>query len=186
MQVLLEFLKAFFIAGVPVGVVTYVLVWWALRSEYLDRTSDLKQFEMEVKRLKDERSGKKKNANTHAADTPIRKLNPVHNKWLKFGGGFYGIVALMTFVIIEVGEILGFLGGFRENIGRLSNFSLDMAINFAIDAFMNFIQALAWPWYWMSEINANVIWIWMLAAYAGYWLGAKASLSGLGLWGKRS
>jgi hypothetical protein len=43
---------------------------------------------------------------------------------------------------------------------------------------MNFVTALAWPGYWMSEVGASAIWIWFLAAYGGYWLGARAALAG--------
>lgn len=172
--VIAELFKAAFLAGIPVGVTSFALVWWALRSDYLTSTTSLKALEKEVSLLSKANSNKKKKKKQDLPEP--RKLNPVHNKWLKFGGGFYGVVALMTFVIIEVGEIASFLGNFRESIGLFSNLGLNLVINFFIDAVMNFVAAISWPWYWMQEIRSDHIWVWFLAAYGGYWLGARAAL----------
>ncbi len=173
-----DFLRAFLLVGVPVGSFSYLLIWWGLRAEYFERTSKLKVLEDEVKKIARERSsGKnKKGANGHA---PIRpKFTPVHNKWLMFGGGFYGVVALLTFGVIEFSEILGFFSEFRTNVGRLADFNFDLIVNVLIDQLMNFFSALAWPWYWIERSRGEEFWIWFLAAYAGYWLGARAALAG--------
>jgi hypothetical protein len=117
-----EIFRAALFAGLPVGVVSYLLFWWALRSEYLERTTNLKHFAKEVSRLSKMHSkNKKKNRNDKKgkeSEAGGVKMNPVHNKWIKFGGGFYGVVALMTFVIVETGEIASFFGQFSENVGR--------------------------------------------------------------------
>lgn len=166
-----EFLKAAFLAGIPVGLTSFCLIWWALRSGYFEKTSDMKQLEKEVSMLSRAQSNKKKHR-----EIPSRKLNPVHNKWVKLGGGFYGVVAMMTLIIVEIGEIVSFLGSYSEIMGRISGLSLDLLINFFIDQMMNVFMALAWPWYWIQEIRTNHIWVWFLAAYGGYWLGARAAL----------
>ena len=166
-----EFFRAVFFAGIPVGLVSCGLVWWAIRSEYLEKTTSLKALEKGVSQLSKAQS--KKNKNKGVAS---KKLNPVHHKWMKFGGGFYGVVALMTFVIVELGEIASFFGNFSENIGLFSRLSLDLVINFFIDSVMNFVTAIAWPWYWMQTIDSSDFWVWFLAAYGGYWIGAKAAL----------
>ncbi|HKJ17591.1 MAG TPA: hypothetical protein VJ984_09605 [Xanthomonadales bacterium] len=168
-----ELFRAAFFAGLPVGIVSFLLVWWAIRSKYLEPASDLKQLEKGVSQLSKARSKKKDRADN--GSRPV-KLNPVHNKWLKFGGGFYGVVALMTFVIVELGEITSFFGDFSENMGRLSKLNLDLIINFFIDSLMNFVTAIAWPKYWIDRIDMNHIWVWFLAAYGGYWLGARMAI----------
>ena len=33
-------------------------------------------------------------------------LHPLQKKWAKFGGGFYGIVAFFTYIVVEVIEII--------------------------------------------------------------------------------
>jgi hypothetical protein len=175
-----EIFRAALFAGLPVGVVSYLLFWWALRSEYLERTTNLKHFAKEVSRLSKMHSkNKKKNRNDKKgkeSEAGGVKMNPVHNKWIKFGGGFYGVVALMTFVIVETGEIASFFGQFSENVGKLSQLSADMVINLIIDSLMNFVTAIAWPMYWMNRIETESIWIWFLVAYGGYWLGARSAI----------
>lgn len=168
-----ELFKAVFLAGLPVGIASYLLVWWAIRSQYLQPTTDLKKLEKEVSRLSKSKKKKKKDSDPGA---PAARLNPVHNKWLAFGGGFYGVVALMTFVIIEAGEVLSFLGNFSENLGMLSRLGFDLVIRFVIDSIMNFVKAIAWPMYWMDRIDMDRVWLWFLAAYGGYWLGAKTAM----------
>ena len=39
---------------------------------------------------------------------PDVRIDPVHNKWLAFGGGFYGIVGLLTYAVVEFGELRDF------------------------------------------------------------------------------
>lgn len=174
---LAEILKAIFMAGIPVGAAAFLMVWWALRSDYLERTTDMKAFEKSVKNLSERRSGKKKNANGEKEATERPKLNPVHNKWLAFGGGFYGLIATITFVIVEIGEVWEFLGNLFDTLRRLVEFNFDMVISFLINSLMNFVVAIAWPAYWIPRVGGE-IWIWFLAAYGGYLLGVKAALNG--------
>ncbi len=169
-----EFFRAAFLAGLPVGIVSYLLIWYALRSKYLQPTRNLKSLEKEVSQLSKARSKKKKDKDPEGPERP--RLNPVHNKWLRFGGGFYGVVALMTFVIIEANEIISFFGAFTETLAGLADFDVGMIIRFIIDSMMNFVTAIAWPMYWISEIDMERIWLWFLAAYGGYWLGSKMAI----------
>jgi len=180
-----EFFKALFSAGIPVAVTSYLLAWWALKNGYFGQVDGIKGLESEVKRLTSKKSRKerKRLKKSGAAEPePARhKMNPVHNKWLSFGGGFYGVVALMTYAVIELGEIRDFifnLGGFFQ---MLANLSLDLIIGFIINSFMNFIWAMTWPIYWMSEVSASYFWIWFLLAYGGYWAGTRYALHRAGL-----
>ena len=62
----------------------------------------------------------------------------------------------------------------------LAQFGFDMLINLIVDAVKNFVIAIAWPVYWMSTISMNEVWIWFVAAYAGYWAGVKLALRRFG------
>ncbi|MEE4173160.1 MAG: hypothetical protein V2I57_02805 [Xanthomonadales bacterium] len=102
------------------------------------------------------------------------KLDPVLEKWFSFGGGFYGLVAFYTWIIIEWDEVWGFVSDlpgivFSFDIGAL----ISLAINFFIESLMNFITAIAWPIYWLGV--AGNPWLWIGVAYGGYWLGIKAA-----------
>jgi hypothetical protein len=190
-----EFFRALFSAGIPVAVTSYLLAWWALKNGYFERADSVKGLEQEVKRLTGKKSRKdRKRLKKLAASDPEyadsgqekqqpgrHKMNPVHNKWLSFGGGFYGVVALITYTVIELGEIRDFivnLGGFFQ---MLSNLSLNLIIGFIVNSFMNFFWAIAWPAYWLSEISSSHIWIWFLLAYGGYWAGTRYALHRVGL-----
>lgn len=37
-----------------------------------------------------------------------KNLTFLHSKWVTFGGGFYGLIALLTFVVIELTQITQF------------------------------------------------------------------------------
>ena len=154
---------AAFKAGLPVALASYALTWWALRNDYLDSVVDIDELEKQIK----QQSKDKKNR---------KKADPVHNKWLAFGGGFYGVVALLTYLVIELGEILDFFLQFESISAFFSKLSFSMLIELIIDAFMNFILAIAWPWYWLGDIAGQHIWVWFAVAYGGYWAGTRLAL----------
>ena len=68
-----EFFVALFKAGLPVGLAGYALVWWAMKQDYLGPASSMKELEKEAKRL----------AKDKETDS---RTDPLHNKWMKFGG----------------------------------------------------------------------------------------------------
>jgi hypothetical protein len=185
-----ELIRALLQAGLPVAAASYALVWWALKNNYLENASGLGDVEREFKRLsKEQKKSRKSGGNALSRNT--RKLlgtdpegkeeqpgrmNPVHNKWLAFGGGFYGIVALLTYAVVELGEIRDFVARYDGFFSMISQFSLDMLIEVVINAFVNFIVAIAWPVYWLGDIAGNYFWVWLAVAYAGYWLGCNLAL----------
>lgn len=154
---------AAFKAGLPVAVASYGLTWWALRNDYLGSVVDIAELEKQVKQQRKDKKNRK-------------KADPVHNKWLAFGGGFYGVVALLTYVVIELGEIRDFFLQFESIAAFFSSVAFDMLIRLIIGAFMNFIFAIAWPWYWMGDIAGSHIWVWFAMAYGGYWAGTRLAL----------
>lgn len=158
---LVDLLMAVLKVGLPLLALTTVLVGWALRSGTLrgDTVSDVQR---DIESLGKRRSDKK----------DPQKLNPVHEKWFTFGGGFYGLVAFYTWLLIEWADVADFLGGLgrivvRVDIGGL----ISLLINLLIESIMNFVAAIAWPVYWIGE--AERPWLWVLTAYAGYWGGIK-------------
>ena len=154
---------AAFKAGIPVGLASYGLIWWALKKDYLKSIVSVKELEQELKRQSKDKQSRKKS-------------DPVHNKWLAFGGGFYGVVGFMTYIVVELGEIRDFFVQF-EGVGAfISGISIDMFIGLFIDALMNFVVAIAWPAYWIADIEGGHIWIWFLVAYGGYWAGTRLAL----------
>jgi len=158
-----EILIAILKVGLPVGLASYGLVWWALKKNYISEVDSVKSFELAVKKKKKD---KKQKAEGDA----------VHRKWLAFGGGFYGVVGLLTYAVVELLEIRDFiqqLGGFVEMI---RNFSFEVVVQLFVGAILNFVAAIAWPGYWVNEIHSNRIWIWFAVAYGAYWAGTRLAL----------
>jgi hypothetical protein len=155
--------------GIPVGVLSYLMVSWAFKKGVLQEKGEMKALSAEIKALKQARKEEKKNGGKKP------KINPIQAKWLKFGGGWYGIVAMYTYGLVEFNELREFvanLGGFVEMI---SNFHVRMIIEIFVEGLKNFITAITWPYYWMKEFGSSQMWYWMGIAYGGYWLGMKAA-----------
>lgn len=169
MGFVVEVIWALLLVGVPVSVFTLALVWWALQRGYLKESNDTSALRHELKAM----SGSAKKKKKQAALEENQKQHPLQKKWAKFGGGFYGIVAFFTYIVIEAREIIStitHLGGFLEFIGQLG---FDTIIQMFVQAILNFVFAMIWPAYWMQRIETGRVWVWFLVAYAGYWAGLK-------------
>ena len=99
-----EVFWAFLMAGVPIGAFTLAIVWRALQKGHFQETLDIKALEGEINAMSKSNKKKKKGDDD--------KLHPVQKKWAKFGGGFYGIVAFFTYIVIEVFEIITMISNF--------------------------------------------------------------------------
>ncbi len=172
MDFIFEAFKALIMVGLPIGVFTFLLVWWALSGEHFKESSDPKALEAEIKAMSKDKESRKK----------IQNL--VHREWVKFGGGFYGIVAFFTYIVIETKEIISMIIDFGGFISFLRQLGIDVIISVFIEAIMNFVAAMVWPLYWMRRIDSHYIWLWFLAAYAGFWLGKRYAqqFAGKNIW----
>jgi len=191
---LLEILRAIAFAGLPVGLATYALVWWSLRQGYIDPVISVREVEQRFKRISKKQSAARKNRKRRKSESGPEGstnpqasaafgesgMNPVHAKWLKFGGGFYGVVGLLTYAVVELKELRDFFLGFESLSALLAQFGFNMLIGLFIEAVKNFVVAIAWPVYWLSDIRSNHIWAWFVVAYAAYWAGAKLALRRFG------
>ena len=94
-------------------------------------------------------------------------------RWMKFGGGFYGLAALYTFVIIEVSELIDFLLNFPGLDILLADGIIALVLNALLNQLMNFVSAMIWFVYWGdgSRVLAN-----MAIAYTGYYAGMQLAL----------
>ncbi len=165
MGFLIEVFWAVLMVGAPISVFTLALVWWALQRGHFQETLDTRALEREMKAMS--RNNKKKDRKSDKIRHPLEK------KWAKFGGGFYGIVAFFTYVVIEVTEIITMIMNFGGLFDFLRQLDFDVIISIFLEALINFVAAMIWPLYWMKRIDTDQTWIWFLVAYAGYWLGLK-------------
>jgi len=178
MELFWSFLRAVGWAGLPLFALAFLLVSWALHRGHVQGESfdDLRK-NLEALAAA---SGKKKDAEADDAEPPVRKPDPALEKWFRFGGNFYGLVALYTWLRIELPDVGEFLG---DVASALLSFDMGAVISLAIQLFieslMNFIAAVTWPVHWLGK--AQPAWLWLVVAYAGYWLGIRAAQRVTGL-----
>jgi len=157
--------------GVPVALFTLAIVFWALQRGHFKESLDIKALEREMKAMSKNNKKNKNNKSSNTEDSS--KLHPVQKKWAEFGGGFYGIVAFFTYIVIEVREIITMIISFGGFIDFLKQLDIGVIIDIIIEAVTNFVAAMIWPLYWMERIDMDQPWIWFVMAYAGYWVGLK-------------
>jgi len=155
--------------GVPIAVFTVALVYWALRHGSFSESMDTKALQREIKAMSQKKKGKDKGA----LKSDAVGVHPLQKKWAKFGGGFYGIVAFFTYIVVEVLEIINMVKDFGGFFDFLKQIDSGVIIHIFVEALMNFITAMIWPVYWMKHVDTNHTWVWFVVAYAGYWAGLK-------------
>lgn len=164
MDFVIEAIRAVVLVGVPICLFTVALVWWGIRKGYFLETDDGQSIKSQIKAM-----GKKKRTKDQHPQSLLQK------KWAKFGGGFYGITAFFTYLVIEVKELIAMIMNFGGFIDFLRHLDVGVIIGFLIEALTNFIAAMVWPVYWMKRIDSEQTWLWFVVAYAAYWFGIKAA-----------
>lgn len=168
MEILTEAAQALFIVGVPIGLFTLAMVWWGLHRGHTQTADDLKTLGLEIESAikSSDPEQKKPTARKTSSDY-------IHKKWMSFGGGFYGIVALFTWLVIEFNEIAEMVQRFGGVVKFFQSINIGIIVNVFIEGFMNFITAIIWPIYWTKQISTEQTWLWFIAAFVGYSLGSK-------------
>ncbi len=156
-------LHALLVGGMPLFSLTFAVVYWALHTQRLSGGT-VKALQESMKALGSEQKDKKRR----------QTVDPVTHQWLRFGGGFYGLVALYTWLLIQWDDVVTFFAGiwdvvFRFDLGSV----IALFVELFIESIMNFVAAIAWPVYWLAE-DRNP-WLLLVAAYAGYWFGIKVA-----------
>lgn len=163
---LTELLAALLTAGLPLFLLSLALVSWALHQGWLAGET-VKELQLSLEALAKTQKDKH---NSQRIDAPLVK-------WFRFGGGFYGLVALYTWLLVEWEDVADFLGGLADIVVNIDAGGLvGLLIELFIESMMNFVTAIAWPAYWLGQSRGA--WVMLFVAYAGYWLGIKAALYG--------
>ena len=101
------------------------------------------------------------------------KTDFLHNKWVQFGGGFYGMLGLLTYLIVEWNELIELLGNLNKFELTVGNIISELIIKFLVESLINLITAITWPIYWLGKLGDTSVWMALLAAYLGYWAAEK-------------
>ena len=160
---LIDLLIAVFTAGLPLFLLSFLMVSWALyRGRLAGQT--VKEIQGSIDAL-----GKARKDKTNNQD-----MDPALAKWFRFGGGFYGLMALYTWLLIEWDDAASFIFQLGDIVINLDpGLLIGALVEFFVESVMNFVLAIAWPAYWLTETGD--VWLKLIVAYGGYWLGIRAA-----------
>ncbi|MEW6991018.1 hypothetical protein AADZ91_10050 [Colwelliaceae bacterium 6441] len=165
MLTLVDLLQALFFVAIPVGIFSFLMVYFSYQKGYL--STDFEIQEAFNKQNKQQTSFSKKNK---------KNLQFLHSKWVTFGGGFYGLIALLTFIIIELTQVVNFLFNLTGWHDIVALFSFNTLISMIIDSIVNMVSAAIWFTYWADEFKTDNFIVWILIAYIAYRFGAKSAM----------
>lgn len=171
---LIEILRVTLIGALPVFLLSYVVLSKAFSSDKYDRKKR--------KRAKNDAQSDM----SESTEQSLEKAQPsgqfnigerAMDKWLFFGGGFYGTMAFATFLAIEFGQIVGFFGKLLDlTLSQVfSKIGIDLLVKFFIDAIMNMVDAFIWFIYWPKHIDMQNGWVWLIASYIAFTLAARCA-----------
>ena len=153
-----EFLFAIVEVGLPVAALSWLLFYRLYSRGVLERDADRKAID---ERLKAIRKVEKETKET--SDSVL------HTKWMKFGGGFYGVAAAWTLIYIEASGVLGVIlhpSIVKETIDKGIGHFITQQISSQISTF---VDAAIWFTWWPQKGHGP--WVWFAVAYAGYLAG---------------
>lgn len=181
---IIEAIRAAILATLPVACFTFLTVQWLIASGRLPKFSNAKDLQAKFKKIRNETKEAKKKAKQKKQAGELEKQiegkekqpffykgkgsDLLYGKLMFFGSGFYGTMALFTYLIIEVSEILRFFG----KIVDFSNWQFTFSIQFLVDLFINSIMNIVAAFIWFKTlpgyVDVNNGFIWIAAAYLGY------------------
>jgi hypothetical protein len=166
-MIVLEFAEAALWLGLPMLVLSWFLFNWLYNNGNVDRKADQKSTKEQLKNLA--KSFKKEKKSTDQSQAAY-----VYSRWAAFGGGFYGLAALWTFVVIEVSQTIRFVLRFPGFAELFEDGFLDFLVELIIGQLGNVVSAFVWFAYWPSETMI----LWVVVAYFGYRLGMELAKQG--------
>ena len=176
----LELIRAALLGAAPVAFFTFLILQWSITSGRLSRFDDEKdlqrQYKARSRAAKASRKARKAGRDAAAAqpdyDQPLFHKRAVgdifHNKVMFFGSGFYGTMAVLTYILIEILEIWTFLVGMLSPTTWIDKIGLDLVIDFFVNSLTNLVAAFVWFATLPEYINIDNGFIWLAAAYLGY------------------
>lgn len=90
------------------------------------------------------------------------------DKWLDFGGGYYGSVAMIKLIFIELGQIAGFISNWQGLDNFIDDIGIGMLINFFVEQIQNFVAAIIWPVDYLNEYSILQCGIFVAITYFVY------------------
>jgi len=163
-----ELLRAILELGLPVAALSWLLFYRLYSRGVLARDADHKTIGASLKTIRKEQK--------ESEDKPDSLME---GKWMKFGGGFYGVAAAWTLLYIEASGIVdivahpsSLLKMFDKGIGGFIAQKISGQVT-------TFVDAATWFSWWPGRGHSPVVWF--VVAYVAYLAGLNLARRETGL-----
>ena len=141
--------------GLPVTALTWLLFYRLYSRGQLARDADHKTIDASLKQIRKVEKNSKETSDSM-----------LHAKWMKFGGGFYGVAAAWTLIYIEASGIVGVIlhpsvikETFQKGLG-------DLIANQISGQITTLVDAAIWFSWWPDKGHGPIVWL--AVAYVAY------------------
>lgn len=143
--------------ALPVTLLSWCLFDRLYAAGRLERGLDRKAFRSQLKRIR--------------VESKKDRSDFLNTRWMRFGGGFYGVAALWTFICMELTELAAFLQTFESFAILFEDGIWAVVVRFLVNQLVNFVLAFVWFTWWPGVAGTASIFLWLVVAYAGYLTG---------------
>lgn len=113
-------------------------------------------------------SAKKLHTEVNGKKQRFKSGNSFIDKWLSFGGGYYGIMAFVQFVFIELGQIKSFINDWDGLAVFIDSLGINTIVSFILEQFQNFVAAIVWPVDILAQYSLLEIAVYLFVTYVVY------------------
>ena len=99
---------------------------------------------------------------------------------MKFGGGYYGITAVATLLLIEASDLFQFIFNFPGLEALLVDGVVSLIVDVILNQIQNIITAALWFFHWMEDDRHTLIWVGV--SYGSYYLGLRLAAHSIEHW----
>ncbi len=103
----------------------------------------------------------------------LKTGNSFLDKWLEFGGGYYGSIALIHLIFIELAQIKEFIADWPGGTEFINGLGINTLVTFFIEQIMNFVAAISWPVDYLGRYSIAQIAIFIGITYLAYQVSRK-------------
>jgi len=155
-----ELPRAILEIGLPVALLSWLLFYRLYSRGELARDADRKAIGASLKSI---RKAQKESRTT--SDSLL------HAKWMKFGGGFYGVAAAWTLIYIEASGVVGVIVHPSTVPDMFRNGIVDFIVQQISGQISSLVDAAIWFNWWPGRGHNPIVWFGV--AYAAYIAGLE-------------
>ncbi len=157
--------------GLPVAALSWLLFYRLYSRGELARDADRKSIGEDLKTIR-----KTEKESEQKSDSLL------HAKWMKFGGGFYGVAAAWTLINIEASGIVAVILHPSILLTMFHKGIVDFLIQKITGQVANLVDAATWFAWWPQKGHGPVVWF--VVAYFAYLAGLNLARYETGFGGR--